>query len=59
MAFGRREILEPGLQAATITVTLDTSASQISQSGTYGADLVFGSSTPYPILLAPVTLTAT
>ncbi|HEV3169591.1 MAG TPA: kelch repeat-containing protein [Actinocrinis sp.] len=44
-------------QRITVTVTLDTSASQIAQPGTYGADLVFGSTTPYAIPPVPVTLT--
>jgi N-acetylneuraminic acid mutarotase len=44
-------------QRVTVRLTFDTSASQISQPGTYGADLVFGSSTPYPIPAVPVTLT--
>ena len=43
-------------QRVTIAVTLDTSASQIEQPGTYGAELVFGSSTPYSIAPVQVTL---
>lgn len=48
--------LRPG-QWARVTVTLDTSAAQISQPGTYGADFVFGTSTPYPLSPVAVTLT--
>jgi N-acetylneuraminic acid mutarotase len=46
-------------QRVTVTVTLDSDASQITQAGTYSADLVFGSSTPYVIPSVPVTLTVT
>jgi N-acetylneuraminic acid mutarotase len=44
-------------QRVSVTVTLDTSASQITQPGTYGAELVFGSSTPYTLPSVAVTLT--
>jgi len=44
-------------QRVTVTVSLDASASRISRPGTYGAELVFGSSTPYPLPSVPVTLT--
>jgi N-acetylneuraminic acid mutarotase len=44
-------------QRATVTVTLDAGASQVTQPGTYSAQLVFGSSTPYQIPPVPVTLT--
>ena len=44
-------------QRVTVTVTLDTSAAQITQPGTYSAELVFGSSTPYPLNPVNVTLT--
>lgn len=39
----------------TITVTMDAST----QPGTYAAELVFGSSTPYPISPVAVALTVT
>lgn len=44
-------------QRVTVTVTLNAGASQITQPCTYSAELVFGSSTPYPIPPVPVTLT--
>ncbi len=44
-------------QRMTVTVTLDADESKIAQPGTYTADLVFGSSTPYPV--PPVTVTLT
>jgi len=44
-------------QRVTVTVTLDTSAAQITQPGTYSAELVFGTTTPYPLPAVPVTLT--
>ena len=44
-------------QRATVTVTLDAGASKITQPCTYSAELVFGSSTPYPLPPVPVTLT--
>ena len=44
-------------QWATVTVTLDAGASKITQPCTYSAELVFGSSTPYPLPPVPVTLT--
>jgi len=44
-------------QRVTVTVTLDASASRITRPGTYGAELVFGSSTPYPLPSVPVALT--
>jgi len=44
-------------QRVTVTVTLDTSASQITQPGTYNAELVFGSGTPYALPSVPVRLT--
>jgi N-acetylneuraminic acid mutarotase len=46
-------------QRVTVTVTLDASASAVTQPGTYTARLVFGSSTPYPLPPVPVTLTVT
>ena len=46
-------------QRVTVTVTLSASASQITQPGTYTAELVFGSTTPYPLSPVTVTLTAT
>jgi carboxypeptidase family protein/Kelch motif protein len=48
--------LRPG-QRVTVTVTLDAGASEVGQPGTYSAQLVFGSSTPYPIPPVSVTLT--
>ncbi len=44
-------------QWATVTVTLDAGASKITQPCTYSAELVLGSSTPYPLPPVPVTLT--
>lgn len=44
-------------QRATVTVTLDAGASQVTQPGTYSAQLVFGSNTPYPLPPVSVTLT--
>ena len=44
-------------QRVTVTVTLDAGASKITQPCTYSAELVFGSSTPYPLPPVPVTLT--
>jgi hypothetical protein len=44
-------------QRTTVTVTLDASTSHITRPGTYTAELVFGSSTPYPIPPVAVTLT--
>jgi hypothetical protein len=44
-------------QRVTVTVTLDTSASQITQPGTYSAKLVFGTTTPYPLPSVAVTIT--
>ncbi len=35
----------------------ETSAWQITRPGTYGADLVFGTDTPYPVPSVAVTLT--
>jgi hypothetical protein len=46
-------------QRATVTVTLNAGASQVTQPGTYSAQLVFGSSTPYALPTVPVTLTVT
>ena len=43
----------------TITVTMDASTAQSTQPGTYTAELVFGSSTPYPIPPVAVALTVT
>jgi hypothetical protein len=43
----------------TITVTMDASTSQSTQPGSYTAELVFGSSTPYPISPVAVALTVT
>jgi N-acetylneuraminic acid mutarotase len=48
--------LRPG-QRATVTVTLDAGASQVTQPGTYSAQLVFGSNTPYGVPPVSVTLT--
>ncbi|WP_438801892.1 Kelch repeat-containing protein [Catenulispora pinistramenti] len=44
-------------QRMTVTVTMDADEAKIAQPGTYTADLVFGSSTPYPIPSVTVTLT--
>jgi N-acetylneuraminic acid mutarotase len=44
-------------QRVTVTVTLDAGASQVTQPGTYQAQLVFGSDTPYALPAVPVTLT--
>lgn len=48
--------MQPGA-SATVTVTLDASAPEISQPGTYTASLGLGSDTPYP--LAPVSVSLT
>jgi len=45
-------------QRVTVTVTLDANTSQITEPGTYTAELVFGSTTPYSLPPVTVTLTA-
>jgi N-acetylneuraminic acid mutarotase len=50
--------LRPG-QRAIVTVTLNAGAAQVTQPGTYSADLVFGTTTPYTLPPVPVTLTVT
>jgi N-acetylneuraminic acid mutarotase len=44
-------------QRVTVTVTLGADTTQIAEAGTYNADLVFGSDTPYTVASVPVTLT--
>jgi len=44
-------------QRVTVAVTVSASASQVTQPGTYRAQLVFGSNTPYPLPPVPVTMT--
>lgn len=48
--------LAPGA-SATVTVTLDAAAPEISQPGTYTATLALGSDTPYPLAPVGVSLT--
>lgn len=47
--------LRPGAHAI-VRVTLDSGVPQITQPGDYSAQLVFGSTTPYTLPAAPVTL---
>jgi carboxypeptidase family protein/Kelch motif protein len=44
-------------QRVTVTIALDASAPKVTQPGTYNAQLMFGSDTPYPLPSVPVTLT--
>jgi hypothetical protein len=51
----KRVTLRPGA-SATIKVTLDSAAPQITRPGDYSAQLEFGSNTPYPLPAASVAL---
>ncbi|WP_211265574.1 Kelch repeat-containing protein [Actinacidiphila oryziradicis] len=51
----QRLTLRPG-ERATITVTLDARVAQITKPGDYSAQLVFDSTTPYPLPAAKVTM---
>jgi N-acetylneuraminic acid mutarotase len=51
----RQLTLEPG-EHAIVTVTLDAGVAQIAKPGDYSAQLVFGSTTPYPLPAARVTM---
>jgi len=51
----QRVTLRPG-ESATVTVTLDARVAQITKPGDYSAQLVFDSTTPYPLSPAEVTM---
>ncbi|MCO6008498.1 hypothetical protein NE236_26325 [Actinoallomurus purpureus] len=51
-----KQLTLPPRAQATVRVTLDSGVPQISQPGGYSAQLVFGSTTPYTLPAAPVTL---
>jgi N-acetylneuraminic acid mutarotase len=48
--------IAPGA-SATVTVTVDAGAPEVTQPGTYGAAFVIGTDTPYPTAKVPVSMT--